>query len=302
MAARTATKKLPQKVRKTATKHAKRALVPHRSNQFKPFLIRRGGLFIILIAVLVVQVSSQIWVRSSSVLGDDATINAPTLLAGTNQVRQREGLPELTLSTQLSEAAYLKAQDMLEKQYWAHTSPDGTKPWQWFSTVGYRYSVAGENLARNFSSSQSAIEAWMSSPSHRENIMKAEYRDVGFSVVQGEMAGRTVSLIVALYASPAATVASAVQGAQNFVTPQAAPLGVTARIGIALQQMSPAVLGSVVLLLMAAGVALVAHAFRAQIPKYLQSTWQRHHGWVKAVGLSCVAVAMVFIYGTGGQI
>lgn len=302
MATKAPTKTIPKKVRKTATKHAKRALVPHRSNQFKPFLIRRGGLFIILIAVLAAQVSSQIWVRSSSVLGDDATINAPTLLADTNQVRQREGLAPLNLSTQLSEAAYLKAQDMLEKQYWAHTSPEGTQPWQWFSTVGYRYSVAGENLARNFSSSQAAIDAWMNSPAHRENIMKTDYQDVGFSVVQGEMGGRVVSLIVALYASPAETVASAVQGAQNFVAPQAAPLGMTARIGVALQQMSPAVLGSVVLLLLAAGVALVAHSFRAQIPKYLQSTWQRHHGWVKAVGLSCVAVVMVFVSSGSSQI
>ncbi len=302
MAAQATSKKPQNKVRRTAVKHAKRALVPHRSNQFKPHLIRRGGLMIILVAVLVVQVSSQIWVRSSSVLGDDATINAPTLLADTNQVRQREGLAPLAMSTQLSEAAYLKAQDMIDKQYWAHTSPDGVQPWQWFSTVGYRYSVAGENLARNFSSSQAAVDAWMNSPAHRENLLKSEYRDVGFSVVQGEMAGRAVSLIVALYASPADTVASAVQGAQNFVAPQAAQLGVTARIGIALQQMSPAVLGSVVLLLLAAGVALVAHAFRSRIPKYLQSTWQQHHGWVKAVGLSTIAVAMIFVYSTGVHI
>lgn len=302
MAAQTTPKTLPKKVRKTAAKHAKRALVPHRSNQFKPHLIRRGGLLIILIAVLVVQVSSQIWVRSSSVLGDDATINAPTLLADTNQVRQGEGLAPLNLSTQLSEAAYLKAQDMLDKQYWAHTSPDGVQPWQWFSTVGYRYSVAGENLARNFSSSEAAIQAWMNSPAHRENILKSEYQDVGFSVVQGQMAGQAVSLVVALYAAPADTVVSAVQGAQNFVAPQAASLGLTARIGVALQQMNPAALGSVVLLFLAAGVALVAQGFRARIPKYLQSNWHRHHGWVKAVGLSCIAVAMIFVYSGNVQI
>lgn len=301
MAAQATSKKPQYKVRRTAVKHAKRALVPHRSNQFKPHLIRRQGLMIVLIAVLITQVTSHIWIRNS-VLGEQTVVNVPTLLQNTNYVREAEGLSSLTLSVQLSEAAYLKAQDMLEKEYWAHTSPDGVQPWQWFSTVGYSYSVAGENLARNFSSSQSAIDAWMRSPAHRENILNSEYRDVGFSIVQGEMGGKAVSLIVALYGAPAEAAAATVQGAQNFVAPASAHVGFAARIGMALQHMHPAALGSVVLLLLAAGVALVAHGFRRQIPKYLQSTWQRHHGLVKAVGLSCIAVLVVLTYGTGGQI
>ena len=79
-------------------------------------------------------------------------------------------------------------------------------------------------------------------------------------------------------------------------------VGILARVGIALQQMSPAVLGSLVLLLLAAGVAIAAHVYRRYIPKYLQSTWQHHHGLAKALGLSCLVVVMLALYSTNMQL
>lgn len=291
---------LHAKIRRSTTKHAKLALVPHKANQYKPHLIRRYGLLAILVAVVAAQFVSGLGVFRG-VLGDEASVSVPTLLAGTNREREKASLAPLTLDTRLSDAAYLKAKDMLAKQYWAHTSPDGTQPWQWFAETNYNYSYAGENLARNFTSSQTVVNAWMSSPAHRDNIMKSEYKDVGFATVDGTMNGRPVSLVVALYGAPAQNSAVAVKGAENFAASMG-QIGILARVGIALQQMSPAVLGSVVLLILAAGVAVVAHAYRRYIPKYLQSTWQHHHGLAKALGLSCLVVVMIALYGTNVQL
>jgi len=50
----------------------------------------------------------------------------------------------------LEQAAQLKANDMAEKGYFAHTSPDGKTPWEWLKDVSYPFLAAGENLAVNF--------------------------------------------------------------------------------------------------------------------------------------------------------
>ena len=141
----------------------------------------------------------------------------------------------------------------------------------------------------------------MASPSHRENILKKQYQDVGFATVDGTMDGRPVSLVVAMYGTPATAGIGAVQGA-NFVAPTAAQLSFASQVGIGLQSLSPAILSSVVLLLLAAVVALLAQLYHRHIPKYLQSTWNRHHGAVKAVGLSSLVIVVVALYTTNGQL
>ena len=65
---------------------------------------------------------------------------------------------------------------MIAKNYWAHNAPDGASPWSFFKNVGYRYLYAGENLARDFGDSASVVNAWMNSPTHRDNLLSGRYR------------------------------------------------------------------------------------------------------------------------------
>ena len=60
--------------------------------------------------------------------------------------------------------------DMAEKSYFAHTSPEGLTPWYWITLAGYRFSLAGENLAIDFTESEDVENAWMNSPAHRASI------------------------------------------------------------------------------------------------------------------------------------
>jgi hypothetical protein len=66
---------------------------------------------------------------------------------------------------------------------------------------GYDYVYAGENLAKGFNSSQGVHNAWMASKSHRENILNANYREVGIAVVPGELNGDYVILVVQMFGS-----------------------------------------------------------------------------------------------------
>lgn len=288
------------KIRHATHRHAKLALIPHRHNQYKPHLIRRQGLVVVLVAVIAAQLIGNLN-HFTNILGTENHISVVELLAETNVERQKSGLSALKQDAKLSEAAYLKAKDMLANQYWAHTSPSGVQPWKWLADAGYNYSYAGENLARNFDTSQAVVTAWMASPSHRENILKPQYQDVGFATVDGVMNGHPISLVVAMYGAPAMAGAGLVKGT-NFVAPSVGHMSIAATLGMTLQSASPIVLASLFLLLMAIIVALGAHLFRRRIPKYMQSAWNRHHGLAKALVLSCLVVTIVALYGTTGQL
>jgi hypothetical protein len=90
---------------------------------------------------------------------------------------------------------------MLAKGYWAHFAPDGTSPWSFFLKFGYKYKYAGENLARDFSDASSAVNAWMNSPTHKENILNPNYKEIGIGVVEGNLAGADTTIIVQFFGS-----------------------------------------------------------------------------------------------------
>ncbi len=111
------------------------------------------------------------------------TLTVEQVLMQANEDRALFGLPALQLDHDLNLAAFAKAQDMLAKEYFAHVSPEGVKPWHWFKSMGYNYSYAGENLAIGFEDSEDLEQSWMNSPKHRANILSSNYRDMGVAIV-----------------------------------------------------------------------------------------------------------------------
>lgn len=143
-----------------------------------------------------------------SVLGTFADISTQQLLLLTNEKRQENGLPALTINDNLSAAASNKAADMFSKDYWAHNAPDGTLPWVFIRGAGYNYIYAGENLARGFNNAPDVVNAWMTSETHRKNMLSSNYQNVGFAVSTGKLSGEDTVLVVEMlgstsYAPPA---------------------------------------------------------------------------------------------------
>lgn len=175
-------------------------LIPRESNNHKARILHPSGLVLVIIVLLLFQLVLRSAVRSHpSILGIAKDITSERLLALTNAEREKKGLKPLHLDSVLSEAANEKAQYMLSHNYWAHTAPDGTTPWEFFNKAGYRYLYAGENLAKEFEVSDGVVSAWMQSPSHRANILRPEYQDIGFAVVNGELEGEKTTLVVELF-------------------------------------------------------------------------------------------------------
>ena len=109
-----------------------------------------------------------------------------------NQERSAEGLSRLELEDELNEAALAHAEDMLERDYFAHTSPDGgTVLDRYLDAGGDQGRVVRENLSRcngclsqpDIKSVEQLHEGWMNSPGHRANILAEGLTNFGFAVV-----------------------------------------------------------------------------------------------------------------------
>ncbi|MEK7571006.1 MAG: CAP domain-containing protein [Patescibacteria group bacterium] len=174
--------------------------VPHHTNNHRPKVLHHQSLFVLVIALCIISVSSTLVRRDyPAVLSITADISAQELLTLTNKEREKEGLTPLRLNDQLSTAATLKADHMFTKNYWAHIAPDGTTPWLFIRNSGYEYLYAGENLARGFTTAPEVVTAWIHSPSHKENMLSPNYNEVGFAIKTGELTGSDTVLVVEMF-------------------------------------------------------------------------------------------------------
>src|SRR4030066_762830 len=164
--------------------------IPHESNNQKAKLLHSRSLLLIAVGLVAFQLILGFAGKAfPKVLGYAANISPAEVIRLTNAQRAANGLSALSENSSLDGAALAKGNDMLAKGYWAHFAPDGTSPWSFFLSFGYKYKYAGENLARDFGDAGSAVSAWMNSPTHRDNIMNPNYREIGIGVVEGNLAG-----------------------------------------------------------------------------------------------------------------
>jgi len=197
---------------------------PQRSNNHRPKILHPSSLFSLALivagcwlAVFQVHFFSD---KLGSVLGFSSSITADEVVQQTNQQRAQQGQSTLKANSQLNQAALAKAQNMFSQQYWAHIAPDGTQPWKFFSDANYKYSVAGENLARDFTNTPDMMSAWMASPTHRKNILDNRYQEIGVAVVDGTLLGTQTTLVVQLFGTPAGAVPAIDQSAQKITIAQ----------------------------------------------------------------------------------
>ena len=102
-----------------------------------------------------------------------------------NQQRIANGLSPLTIDADLSVKARIKSQDMKTNNYFSHNSPTYGSPFQMMKQLGISYRSAGENIAMSYRTAQAVVNAWMSSASHRANILSDQYTTMGIGYVDG---------------------------------------------------------------------------------------------------------------------
>ncbi|QQG43540.1 MAG: hypothetical protein HYW45_00785 [Candidatus Daviesbacteria bacterium] len=171
--------------------------IPHRETHKKAHLISWEAILIYGLIFLLLKISFLVFsFYKPGILGVESVISQNQLIELTNQERQKNGLSPLRENTALNQAAAAKATNMFQENYWAHFAPSGKTPWDFILSAGYKFTYAGENLAKSFSQSNEVVTAWMQSPTHRANILNPKYQDIGIAVVEGVLNGQKTTLVV----------------------------------------------------------------------------------------------------------
>ena len=106
-----------------------------------------------------------------------------------NQQRSQNGLSPLKIDYEVQKVARIKAQDMVNNNYFSHTSPTYGSPFNMLNNFKVSYRTAGENIAGN-SSNSAAVTACMNSSGHKANILNSSFNYTGIGVINGSKYGK----------------------------------------------------------------------------------------------------------------
>ena len=121
-----------------------------------------------------------------------APVAAPTASIGAyeqqvvdlvNKERAAVGLPALKVNTKLAAVAEKKAEDLRDKNYFAHQSPTYGSPFDMMKQFGISYSSAGENIAKGQKTPAAVMNGWMNSQGHKDNILNPSFTEIGVGYV-----------------------------------------------------------------------------------------------------------------------
>lgn len=106
-----------------------------------------------------------------------------------NKQRTNNGLSPLKIDSEVQNVARVKAQDMVDNNYFSHNSPTYGSPFDMLKSYKVSYKTAGENIAGN-SNNKEAVNAWMNSSGHKENILNSSFNYTGIGIVKGSKYGK----------------------------------------------------------------------------------------------------------------
>ncbi|AKA69545.1 spore coat assembly protein SafA [Clostridium scatologenes] len=101
-----------------------------------------------------------------------------------NSQRSKVGLQPFKTNWELSRIARYKSQDMINKNYFSHTSPTYGSPFNMIENFGIKFSAAGENIAMGQRTAEEVMNSWMNSPGHRSNILNPSYTEIGVGLAK----------------------------------------------------------------------------------------------------------------------
>lgn len=127
----------------------------------------------------------------SSVPPTGITAEEQKLLELVNDARSKAGVGPLQFDMPLVKVARLKAQDMVDKNYFSHNSPTYGSPFDMMRQFNIDFKYAGENIAGN-QTVEGAFKAWMNSPGHKANILNANFNYNGIGIVDSPTYGKVL--------------------------------------------------------------------------------------------------------------
>jgi len=102
-----------------------------------------------------------------------------------NAERTRRGLSALRMNPVLMQVAEAHSQDMVNRNFFDHTNPDGQDPGDRLDEAGYAWWAYGENIGGGYTTPQAMFTGWMNSQGHRDNMLYSDFTEIGIGYVTG---------------------------------------------------------------------------------------------------------------------
>ncbi len=191
----------------------KKYFIPHAENNYHPHILhtkRAIAYSLLFIGIKAFVVGAILLVPLPAFVAPDVlAAEQSRLVSLINNLRATKDRPALKTQSILNRSAEIKAEDMATQQYFSHTGP-GNHDLQYFlKQAGYRYHIAGENLAMGFFNADEVLAAWIKSPTHYKNLIDSDYAELGTSMVSGLYTDIPTAYAVAHFGSPESGSASA---------------------------------------------------------------------------------------------
>lgn len=100
-----------------------------------------------------------------------------------NDHRISVGCQPLAWNGQVAAVAEAHSQDMLDRDFFAHTNPDGVTASGRLQAAGISYQGMAENIAWGFPTGAAVLEGWLNSSGHRANIENCTLEQHGVGLV-----------------------------------------------------------------------------------------------------------------------
>lgn len=180
--------------------------IPHQGNDYQPQVLHHKRVLFYAASALIIKAIVFIAVVAypiqSWLAPDVFREEVVRIINLTNEIRNNLNLPKLTESLVLDQAAYTKAMDMFNKQYFAHFGPDNNGLEYWLKLKNYDYLTAGENLALGYSTADEAVSAWTKSRTHYANMIDPDFTEIGVGVATGNFGGHDTAMIAQYFGRP----------------------------------------------------------------------------------------------------
>ena len=186
--------------------------IPHSGNNYHPHILHAkrawfyGALGVLIKGLVVVFV--MLLPAEAFVMPNIVAVEESKIVMLTNSLRLKSGLPKLSESPKLAASALYKAEDMADKQYFAHESPEGNRLTFFLDRAGYKYQSAGENLAIGYFDATKVLEAWKASPTHKANLLDKDFTQIGVGAKDGAYEGTATLYVAQHFGKPRELVAT----------------------------------------------------------------------------------------------
>lgn len=211
----------------------KKYFIPHAANNYHPHFLHTKRA--ILYSVLAIAMKAVIFLfvlllpAEVFVLPDVLAAEAKRLGELTNKIRSVQGRAPLATSILLNKSADGRAGDLAAQNYFSHSGPNSHTLAYFLNLAGYKYQMAGENLAVGFSDAESIMAAWLASLTHYANLIDTDYSEFGIGLEVGDFQGQPAVYVAEHFGRPLAVLAATELNAvaSRVPKPSASPIAQT---------------------------------------------------------------------------